>query len=76
MNTDRERKALKWMIGIVSFVIWVVVGRGLIFGGDATDASAGTAMGNGLVDGSGDIWCCHDLQKDNQRIGVHYAYRF
>ena len=40
MNTDRERKALKWMIGIVSFVIWVAVGRGLIFGGDATDASA------------------------------------
>lgn len=41
MSTDRERKALKWMIGIVSFVIWVAVGRGLIFGGDATDASAG-----------------------------------
>lgn len=38
---ERERKAIKWMIGIVSFVIWVVVGRGLIFGGDATDASAG-----------------------------------
>ena len=41
MSTDRERKALKWMIGIISFVIWVAVGRGLIFGGDATDASAG-----------------------------------
>ena len=41
MSTDRERKALKWMIGIVSFVIWVAVGRGLIFCGDATDASAG-----------------------------------
>lgn len=41
MSTDKERKALKWMIGIVSFVIWVAVGRGLIFGGDATDASAG-----------------------------------
>ena len=35
MSTDKERKALKWMIGIVSFVIWVAVGRGLIFGGDA-----------------------------------------
>lgn len=41
MSTDKERKALKWMIGIVSFVIWVAVGRGLIFEGDATDASAG-----------------------------------
>lgn len=41
MSTDRERKALKWMIGIVSFVIWVAVGRVLIFGGEATDASAG-----------------------------------
>ena len=41
MSTDRERKALKWMIGIISFVIWLAVGRGLIFGGDATDASAG-----------------------------------
>ena len=41
MSTDRERKVLKWMIGIISFVIWVAVGRGLIFGGDATDASAG-----------------------------------
>jgi hypothetical protein len=41
MSTDREQKALKWMIGIVSFIIWVAVGRGLIFGGDATDASAG-----------------------------------
>ena len=38
---ERERKALKWMIGIISFVVWVAVGRGLIFGGDATDASAG-----------------------------------
>lgn len=37
---ERERKAIKWIIGIVSFVIWVAVGRGLIFGGDATDASA------------------------------------
>ena len=36
----RERKAIKWIIGIVSFVIWLAVGRGLIFGGDATDASA------------------------------------
>ena len=38
---ERERKALKWMIGIISFFVWVAVGRGLIFGGDATDASAG-----------------------------------
>ena len=38
---ERERRALKWMIGIISFVVWVAVGRGLIFGGDATDASAG-----------------------------------
>lgn len=38
---EREHTALKWMIGIISFVIWVAVGRGLIFGGDATDASAG-----------------------------------
>lgn len=41
MSTDKERKALKWMIGIVSFVIWVAVGRGLIFGGDATYSSGG-----------------------------------
>ena len=41
MSTDKERKALKWMIGIISFIVWVAVGRGLIFGGDATDASAG-----------------------------------
>ena len=37
---ERERKVLKWMIGIISFIVWVAVGRGLIFGGDATDASA------------------------------------
>ena len=38
---SRERTALKWLIGIISFAIWVAVGRGLIFGGDATDASPG-----------------------------------
>lgn len=37
---ERERTALKWMIGIISFVVWVAVGRGLSFGGYATDASA------------------------------------
>jgi hypothetical protein len=39
--TEKEQTALKWAIGIISFIIWVAVGRGLIFGGDATDASAG-----------------------------------
>lgn len=38
---SREHTAIKWLIGIIAFVIWVAVGRGLIFGGDATDASAG-----------------------------------
>ena len=37
---SRERTALKWLIGIISFAIWVAVGRGLIFGGDATEASS------------------------------------
>jgi hypothetical protein len=37
----KEQTALKWMIGIISFIVWVAVGRGLIFGGDATDASIG-----------------------------------
>ncbi len=45
---ERERTALKWMIGIISFVVWVAVGRGLIFGGDATDASAGQQWAMGL----------------------------
>ena len=26
---SRERTALKWLIGIISFAIWVAVGRGL-----------------------------------------------
>lgn len=39
--TEKEQTALKWAIGIISFIIWVAVGRGLIFGGDATDASPG-----------------------------------
>ena len=39
--TEKEQTALKWAISIISFIIWVAVGRGLIFGGDATDASAG-----------------------------------
>lgn len=38
---SREHTAIKWLIGIIAFVVWVAVGRGLIFGGDATDASAG-----------------------------------
>ena len=38
---SREHAAIKWLIGIIAFVVWVAVGRGLIFGGDATDASAG-----------------------------------
>ena len=38
---ERERKALKWMIGIISFIVWVAVGRGLIFFFFFSDASIG-----------------------------------
>ena len=27
---EKERTALKWTIGIISFVVWVAVGRGVI----------------------------------------------
>lgn len=38
---SREHAAIKWLIGIIAFVVWVAVGRGLIFGGDATYSSVG-----------------------------------
>ena len=45
----REHTAIKWLIGIIAFVVWVAVGRGLILGGeDVTYASIGQQWALGL----------------------------
>ena len=45
---SREHAAIKWLIGIIAFVVWVAVGRGLIFGGDATYSSVGQQWAFGI----------------------------
>jgi len=45
---SNEHAAIKWMIGIISFIVCVAVGRGLIFGGDVTYARAGQQWAMGL----------------------------
>lgn len=58
---SREHAAIKWLIGIIAFVVWVAVGRGLIFGGDATYSSVGQQWAFGILDYCGNSWCCKDL---------------
>ena len=45
---SREHAAIKGLIGIIAFVVWVAVGRGLIFGGDATYSSVGQQWAFGI----------------------------
>ena len=44
MGAEKAFTVPRWVIGIISFAIWVAIGRGIIFGGDATDASAGQQL--------------------------------
>ena len=49
---EKERTALKWIIGIIAFVVWVAVGRGVIL----SDGAGYDSMEQEWVMSAGQQW--------------------